>query len=99
MELYEISDRLNAALEAAEFDEAVKMANEYRRRFDRIWAAMGNEARHSSDLPLQAVLLHQHAIGGLVKTRAAKAAEWRSLKRAEPYRKACSAQTQWKVTF
>jgi hypothetical protein len=99
MELQEISEKLNAAAAAGEFEVAVELANQYRRRFDEIWAAMPGKARKVSHLPEQALVSHRQAIGSLVNARAAKAAELQSVTAARPYGRRGPIRDAWCMTL
>jgi hypothetical protein len=94
MELQDISDQLIAAAEAGDFERAIALAAQYRRRFDELWAV-----RRYPDLPEQALLLHRRAIARLVEARTAKAAEFRGVKRATPYGRPSPATGEWRMTL
>jgi hypothetical protein len=94
MGLQDISDQLNAAAETGDFERAIALAAQYRRRFDELWAA-----RRDSSLPEQALLLHNRALARLVEARTAKAAELRGVKLARPYTRRSTAPEQWRMTL
>ena len=94
MEFEEIGNQLMTAAETGDFESALALANQYRRRFDELWAT-----RRDAGLPEQAMLVCRGAIACLIEARATKAAELRSVKLATPYRRRRTVSEQWRMTL
>jgi hypothetical protein len=87
MSFEEIATRLNEAIESGDFEEALRMAHEYRREFERVWAAMPTEDRRRSSLLGDAVALHHDAEERMLAKRSLLAGELRGLKAGARYRR------------
>jgi propanediol dehydratase small subunit len=99
MTLEEIGEQLGAAVDAADFERATELAKQYRSRFDEIWTAMPAFERQASDLPERALRLHQQVVARMVRVRVAKAAELRTIQRAQPYGPKKTATQKWGMTL
>ncbi len=82
----EIEQKLRTALAAERLADVPTIMEEYRRRFDQMWAALSPLERAESDLPGNAQALLHWAIPVAASMRSAAAERRRVLRTAGPYR-------------